>query len=65
MLTRVFWPLEERIRLSLKPLLNQYFFPTITTITGLDYCPRRAALYPAELRVHCRQARSLYMRGSN
>src|SRR5690606_21334258 len=34
-------------------------------IRTCDLCLRRAALYPAELRVHSRKARSLYMRVSN
>ena len=51
MLTRVFWLLEEQTRYSLKPLLNQYLLPTPSAFAGLDYRLRRAALYPAELRV--------------
>ena len=51
MLTRVFWLLEEQTRYSLKPLLKQYLFQTPTAFAGLDYRLRRAALYPAELRV--------------
>ncbi len=51
MLTRVFWLLEEQTRYSLKPLLNQYLFPTPSTFARLDYRLRRAVLYPAELRV--------------
>ena len=51
MLTRVFWLLEERTRYSLKPLLNHYLFRAPSTFAGLDYRLRRAALYPAELRV--------------
>ncbi|WP_299940979.1 hypothetical protein [uncultured Nitratireductor sp.] len=51
MLTRVFWLLEEQTRYSLKPLLNQYLSPTPSAFAGLDYRLRRAALYPAELRV--------------
>ncbi len=51
MLTRDSHRPEERTRHSLKPLFSHFFLPTPTTIARLDIRLRRAALYPAELRV--------------
>ena len=51
MLTRDFRRPEERTRHPLKPLFSHFFLPTPTTIARLDIRLRRAALYPAELRV--------------
>ena len=51
MLTRDFRRPKERTRHSLKPLFSHIFLPTPTTTARLDIRLRRAALYPAELRV--------------
>ena len=51
MLTRDFRLLEERTRHSLKPLFSNFLFPLPSATTRLDIRLRRAALYPAELRV--------------
>ena len=51
MLTRDFRRFEERTRYPLKPLFSHLLLPTPSTITRLDIRLRRAALYPAELRV--------------
>jgi len=51
MLTRDFRRLEEQTRHSLKPLFSNFFLPRPPSIARLDFCLRRAALYPAELRV--------------
>ena len=51
MLTRDFRPLEERTRYPLKPLISHFLFPAPSNFTRLDIRLRRAALYPAELRV--------------
>ena len=51
MLTREFRRHEEQTRHSLKPLFSHFFLPTQPSITSLDFCLRRAALYPAELQV--------------
>ena len=51
MLTRDFRPLEERTRYPLKPLFSHFFLPAPFAIARLDIRLRRAALYPAELRV--------------
>ncbi len=51
MLTRDFRRSKERIRNSLKPLFSHFFLPAPSAFAGLDIRLRRAALYPAELRV--------------
>ena len=51
MLTRDFRLVEERTRYPLKPLFSHFFLPAPLAIARLDIRLRRAALYPAELRV--------------